>query len=79
MLIDKFGFLWIPKFLDPAHLSSVALKQYVSLTGHDIAQLTGGHRRAEGTNTFVSQAIPYKNDKYPRLAEQMSSNVTGLM
>ncbi|KAF7180775.1 hypothetical protein CNMCM7691_010066 [Aspergillus felis] len=62
MLIDKFGFLWIPKFLDPAHLSGVALKQ-----------------RAEGTNTFVSQAIPYKNDKYPRLAEQMSSNVTGLI
>lgn len=36
-------------------------------------------RRAEGKSTFVSQAIPYKNEKYPHLTKQMSSNVTGLI
>lgn len=62
MLVDSFGPFWIPKYLDPAHLIDVALKQ-----------------RAEGKSTFVSQAIPYKNEKYPHLTKQMSSNVTGLI
>ncbi|EAW09987.1 putative cytochrome P450 monooxygenase [Aspergillus clavatus NRRL 1] len=36
-------------------------------------------QRTEGKNTFVSQALPYKSEKFPLMGTEMPGNVIGIM